>query len=202
MLTQILISSLQLLTTFYMTIVLLRFLLQLARADFYNPITQFVVKATNPVLRPLRKIIPPWHALDGASLLLAILVQALCYILIMIAQAQSSDFVSLISSNASVILEVFAWSIVTVLGLIIRIYYWTIIAVVILSWIAPTNSHPATQLLVQLTEPVLRPFRRLLPPMGGLDLSPIIAFLALQVATLLVSYLAAGVGLGQVGVML
>ncbi|WP_097458865.1 YggT family protein [Mangrovitalea sediminis] len=201
MLTQILISSLQLLTTFYMTIVLLRFLLQLARADFYNPITQFVVKATNPVLRPLRKIIPPWHALDGASLLLAILVQALCFILILIAQTQSSEFFSLTASNASIILTIFAWSIVTVLGLILRIYYWTIIAVVILSWIAPTNTHPATQLLAQLTEPVLRPFRRLLPPMGGLDLSPIIAFLAIQVASLMVGYLARGVGMGQIGVM-
>src|SRR5690606_26812652 len=79
MLTEILVSSLKLLTTFYITIVLLRFLFQLSRADFYNPISQFVVKATNPLVRPIRKIVPGIGAFDGASLVLAILLQTLVF---------------------------------------------------------------------------------------------------------------------------
>ena len=76
MLADIVITILLIASTFYMTIVLLRFLLQLARADFYNPISQFVVKATNPPLRPLRRFIPGWSGIDGSSLVLAVLIQA------------------------------------------------------------------------------------------------------------------------------
>jgi len=194
MLTQILISSLQILSTFYLTIVLLRFLLQLARADFYNPITQFVVKATNPPLRPLRKIIPPWGAIDGASLVLAVIIEALVFVLILI--TLNGGF-GLGAINPVTIL---AWSIVSVLALVVKIYWWGIIAVVILSWIAPAGHHPAVQLLMQLTEPVMRPFRRVLPPMGGLDLSPILVFLVLNMVSVMVHYLAAMVGLGSIGV--
>src|SRR5690606_42103359 len=85
MLAEILITILMIASTFYMTVVLLRFLLQLARADFYNPISQFVVKATNPPLRPLRRIIPGWGGIDGAALVLAIIIQAITLFLIVIA---------------------------------------------------------------------------------------------------------------------
>ncbi|MDX5300215.1 MAG: YggT family protein, partial [Gammaproteobacteria bacterium] len=134
MLTEILLSSLQILTSFYLTIVLLRFLLQLARADFYNPITQFVVRATNPLLVPLRRVIPGWGGIDGASLVLAILIQTLVFVFILLALGQGF---------AINILTLLAWSVVTVLGLIVKIYFWSLLAVIILSWIAPTNPHPA-----------------------------------------------------------
>lgn len=192
MLAQILITTLQIISTFYLTIVLLRFLLQLARADFYNPICQFVVKATNPLLRPLRKVIPGWGGIDGAALVLAILVQTVTFLLILTA----------ISGGLPAInpLTLLAWSVVTVLGLIIKIYFWSVLAVVLISWVAPGSAHPAIQLIAQLTEPVMRPVRNVMPALGGLDLSPIVVFLILNVLTVVVEHMAASVGLGSIGI--
>ncbi|MAA66422.1 MAG: YggT family protein [Alteromonadaceae bacterium] len=192
MLAQILITTLQIISTFYLTIVLLRFLLQLARADFYNPICQFVVKATNPLLRPLRKIIPGWGGIDGAALVLAILVQAVTFLLIL--TALNGGFPAI---NP---LTLLAWSVVTVLGLIIKIYFWSVLAVVLISWVAPGSAHPAIQLIAQLTEPVMRPVRNVMPALGGLDLSPIVVFLILNVLSVVVEHMAASVGLGSIGI--
>ncbi|MDG5499826.1 YggT family protein [Marinobacter sp. BGYM27] len=192
MLAQILITTLQIISTFYLTIVLLRFLLQLARADFYNPICQFVVKATNPLLRPLRKIIPGWSGIDGAALVLAILIQAVTFLLIL--TALNGGFPAI---NP---LTLLAWSVVTVLGLIIKIYFWSVLAVVLISWVAPGSAHPAIQLIAQLTEPVMRPVRNVMPALGGLDLSPIVVFLILNVLSVVVEHMAASVGLGSIGI--
>ncbi|MGQ7272696.1 YggT family protein [Marinobacter sp. V034] len=192
MLAQILITTLQIISTFYLTIVLLRFLLQLARADFYNPICQFVVKATNPLLRPLRKIIPGWGGIDGAALVLAILIQAVTFLLIL--TALNGGFPAI---NP---LTLLAWSVVTVLGLIIKIYFWSVLAVVLISWVAPGSAHPAIQLIAQLTEPVMRPVRNVMPALGGLDLSPIVVFLILNVLSVVVEHMAASVGLGSIGI--
>ncbi|WP_111498078.1 MULTISPECIES: YggT family protein [Marinobacter] len=194
MLAQIVITTLQILSTFYLTIVLLRFLLQLARADFYNPISQFVVKATNPPLRPLRRIIPGWGGVDGAALVLAVLIQMLTFFLILIALSGGVP-----SFNPVTLL---AWSAVTVLGLIVKIYFWSVLAIVIISWIAPGSPHPAIQLIGQLTEPVMRPVRNVMPAVGGLDLSPIVVFLLLNVVSIVIEYMARGVGLGNIGVAL
>lgn len=194
MLAQILITTLQILSTFYLTIVLLRFLLQLARADFYNPISQFVVKATNPPLRPLRKVIPGWGGIDGASLVLAIIIQAITFLLILIALNNGLPAINP--------LTLLAWSVVTVLGLIVKIYFWSVLAIVIISWIAPGSPHPAIQLIGQLTEPVMRPVRNVMPAIGGLDLSPIVVFLILNVVSIVIEHMARGVGLGNIGVAL
>lgn len=183
---KILISTLQILSSFYLTIVLLRFLLQMARADFYNPISQFVVKATNPLLIPLRRMIPGWGGIDTASLVLALLIQSVVFLLIMYAaQGALIDPLTLI-----------LWSAVAILGLVLKIYFWALIAVIILSWVAPASHHPGIQLLHQITEPVMKPFRKLLPPVGGLDLSPILVFLILNVVTIVVNELSRSVGLG------
>lgn len=194
MLAQILITTLQILSTFYLTIVLLRFLLQLARADFYNPISQFVVKATNPPLRPLRKVIPGWGGIDGASLVLAIVIQMITFLLILIALNNGLPAVNPIT--------LLAWSVVTVLGLIVKIYFWSVLAIVIVSWIAPGSPHPAIQLIGQITEPVMRPVRNVMPAIGGLDLSPIVVFLLLNVVSIVIEHMARGVGLGNIGVAL
>ncbi len=194
MLAQILITILQIVSTFYLTIVLMRFLLQLARADFYNPISQFVVKATNPPLRPLRKIIPGLGALDGASLVLAILVQMLAFFLILMALSNGIPAINPIT--------LLAWSVITVLGLIVKIYFWSVIAIVVVSWIAPGSHHPAIQLVAQITEPVMRPVRNIIPAMGGLDLSPIVVFLILNVISVVINHMAAAAGLGSIGVAL
>lgn len=194
MLAQILITTLQILSTFYLTIVLLRFLLQLARADFYNPISQFVVKATNPPLRPLRKVVPGWGGIDGASLVLAIIIQTVTFLLILIALNNGLPAINP--------LTLLAWSVVTVLGLIVKIYFWSVLAIVIISWIAPGSPHPAIQLIGQLTEPVMRPVRNVMPAIGGLDLSPIVVFLILNVVSIVIEHMARGVGLGNIGVAL
>jgi YggT family protein len=191
MLAEIVITVLLIASTFYMTVVLLRFLLQLARADFYNPITQFVVKATNAPLRPLRKIIPGWGGIDGASLVLAILIQAITFFLILIALNGGIPAINP--------LTLLTWSALNILDLIVKIYFWSVIAVVVVSWIAPTSHHPAIQLVAQLTEPVMRPVRNLMPSMGGLDLSPIIVFLILNVISVVINHMKMSAGLGAIG---
>lgn len=193
MLADILITILLIASSFYLTIVLLRFLLQLARADFYNPITQFAVKATNPLLRPLRRIIPGWGGLDGASLVLAVIIQAITFFLILVALNGGVP-----SFNP---LTLLTWSVLNVLDLIVTIYFWSVIAVVVVSWIAPGSNHPAIQLVAQITEPVMRPVRNLMPSMGGLDLSPIIVFLILNVLQVVIDNLQRSAGMGALAGM-
>ncbi len=184
MLAKIFITVLQFVSMFYLTVVLLRFMLQLARADFYNPISQFVVKATNAPLRPLRKVIPGIGGVDGASLVLAVLVSALFFILLRLAQGAPIPPVALL-----------AWSGIHVLWLILNIYFWSVLAVVIISWVAPQSNHPAIALVAQITEPVMRPVRNIVPPLGGLDLSPIFVFLILSVLRTVVNQLGIAAGM-------
>jgi len=174
------------LSSLYLLIILLRFLLQLSRADFYNPISQFVVKATNPLLIPLRRVIPGVGGIDIASLVLAILFQTLVLVLKL----------SVFGAGIASIPGLFVMSAVLVLGLILKIYFWSILIMIIGSWIAPGSGHPALLLINQICEPVMRPFRNILPPMGGLDLSPILVFLVIQVLSVIVSHLAQQVGMG------
>ncbi len=190
MLLQIFVSTLQILSAFYLTIVLLRFLLQLAKADFYNPISQFVVKATNPLVLPLRKVIPGLGGLDLSSLVVALVLQVIVFVLILLAAG-------IMSINP---LQILAWSFVTLLALVSKIYFWSILAVIILSWVAQGSYHPAVMLLYQLTEPIMAPFRKLLPSMGGLDLSPILVFLVLNVIDIVIQHMAMRVGLNSIGI--
>lgn len=193
MLADILITILLIASSFYLTIVLLRFLLQLARADFYNPITQFAVKATNPLLRPLRRIVPGWGGVDGASIVLAVIIQAITFYLILIALNGGVPGVNP--------LTLLTWSVLNVLDLIVTIYFWSVIAVVVVSWIAPGSNHPAIQLVAQITEPVMRPVRNVMPSMGGLDLSPIIVFLILNVLQVVIDNLQRSAGMGALAGM-
>ncbi len=155
-------------------LVMLRFLLQLVRADFYNPISQFIVKFTNPVLVPLRRIIPGLGGLDIASLLLAYLVQLLTIAAILLVAGYGLPWANMI-----------VWASVGVLSLILNIYFWSLIVVVIASWIAPNSYNPALILINQILEPVVRPIRAKMPDMGGIDLSPIIVFLLIQIVEIL-----------------
>lgn len=191
MLAQIVITILQILSTFYLTIVLLRFLLQLARADFYNPISQFVVKVTNPLLRPLRRFIPGWGGIDGASLVLAIIIQAIAFLLILMAITGGFPAINPVT--------LISWAIINVLLLIARIYFWSVIAIVVVSWVAPQSNHPAISLIAQITEPVMRPIRKFIPPLGGLDLSPIVVFLVLNIVIVVLQNLGQAAGLSALG---
>lgn len=148
----------------------LRFLLQVCRVDFYNPISQGIVKATDIFLRPLRVVIPGYKNLDLAAFVAAIAVHVIMLVALMAINDQQIG-----------VLVILGESLLRVILLHLFIVKWSILIAIIASWIAPGNYHPALALLGQLTEPVLAPARRLLPALGGLDLSPILVFLVLGV---------------------
>lgn len=163
----------------YIMVVLLRFLLQWAKADFYNPISQFVVRATNPLLRPMRRIIPGWGGFDWAALVLALLLLIVKIALLFGISAGTAE-IEARGGWGALIFPLIVTSSIQLLIKILWIFYIAIIATVILSWVAPMSHNPAVGLLHQLTEPVMAPFRRLIPPMGGLDLSPIVVLLLIH----------------------
>ncbi len=180
---------LQTLGSLYLLIVLLRFILQLVRADFYNPLSQFIVRATKPLLNPLRRIIPGFGGIDLASLVLAILIQPVLMILILMLMGYGVG---------GFIMQLLIWSIIAVTSLFLKVFFFALIISVILSWVAPGSYNPGAQLVNQICEPLLMPFRKLLPNLGGLDLSPIFAFLALKLIDMLViNNLAAMTGMPQ-----
>ncbi len=172
LLSQISVFVLQTISYLYILLVLLRFLFQLVRADFYNPLSQTVVKLTNPLLIPVRKVVPGLFGVDIACLVLALILQCLAF-----------QVIELVSGGGLVppLLLVFA-SLVELLAAVVDIYFWGLLIMVIASWVAPQSYHPALLLLRQLMEPMLLPFRRLLPPQGGLDFSPLIAGMVLFIA--------------------
>lgn len=175
-LSQALILVIQTLGSLYLLIVLLRFILQLVRADFYNPLSQFIVRVTHPLLKPLRRIIPSVGGLDLSSLVLAVIVQMLLMgAILMIAYGTIGNP-----------LQLLIWALIGVTGLFLNIFFYALIISVILSWVAPASQNPGAQLISQICEPALAPFRRLLPNLGGLDLSPIFAFLTLKLLDMLV----------------
>ena len=159
----------------YILLVLLRFFLQAVRADFYNPLSQLVVKATAPLLTPLRRVIPPLRGLDTASLMLAWGLKTLELVL-----------VALLRGGGLQIVLPLLLAIPELVSLAFDILFWAILIQAILSWIQPGTYSPITAVLDALTAPLLRPARRLLPPMGGLDFSPMIVMVVLVVAKMLV----------------
>ena len=175
----------QTLFSLYLGVVILRLLLQLARADFYNPISQAMVKATNPLLLPLRRLIPPLGKVDTASLVLALIVQLIAMVSILL----------LFGAGLPNIVTLLGWAVIGCVALTVNIYFFAIIINIILSWVAPGSHHPAAVLLYQLTEPVMQPFRKLIPPMGGIDLSPILVFLSISVVQILLKSMAQSAGL-------
>jgi YggT family protein len=182
-----LIYIIQTLGSLYLLIVLLRFILQLVRADFYNPLSQFIVKATQPLLTPLRRVVPGIAGLDLASLVLAILVQLLLMLVTL----------TLMGYNVGgFLLQLLVWSLIGVTSLFLKVFFFALIVSVILSWVAPGSYNPGAQLVNQICEPVLAPFRKLLPNLGGLDISPIFAFIAINlVDRFVIGNLAAMTGL-------
>ena len=159
---------------FYILAVMLRFLLQCVRADFYNPLVQFLVRITNPLLLPLRRFVPGYRGLDLASVVLAFALQLLEVLLVTALFGRSLDIggVQLVT-------------VMELLKLLINIYLWGVIIQAVLSWINPDPRHPAARVLAQLTAPLLRPARRLLPPVSGVDLSPVLVVVALIFVSLL-----------------
>jgi YggT family protein len=154
----------------YVLIVMLRFLLQLVRADFYNPLSQFLVTATQAPLKLLRCFIPGVGGIDLPSAVLALIVQFAQLWLIMLILGHNPSVVGLL-----------ILSVVKLLELAIYVVMFSVIILVVLSWIQPSTYNPMFGVLNSLSAPVMRPARRLVPPMGGLDLSAIVALLVLGV---------------------
>ena len=154
----------------FSVLLLVRLLLQLVQADFYNPISQTIFKICAPVVEPLGKLFPTLGSLNSAALVAAIAVQWSFYLIVGLIKA-----VPLLSILAYLPLAAY-----NLLFILIEIYFWGIFILAISSWVS-TTSHPSVQLVGQITEPYLRPFRRLIPPIGMMDISPMVAILSLMI---------------------
>ncbi|KAB2898893.1 MAG: YggT family protein [Dokdonella sp.] len=152
-------------------LVVLRVLLQLVRANFYNPVCQFLYKATNPLLMPLRRIIPSWRNIELGALLLAWLLSALKLALIYGLYGQRLGLLGLL-----------VMALADLLDFTLMLYIGVVFVRVLLSFIAVERGNPVVPLVYQLSEPLLRPLRRLLPTPGRLDFSPMLVILAILLA--------------------
>ena len=159
----------------YLMVVLLRVWLQWARADFYNPLSQFTIKATHPILAPLRRIIPSLGGLDLAGVLLAWLVALLKFVVM-----------SLLLGGLPQLSVLLIFSLLMVLKQAGSLLFWILVVRAILSWVSQ-GRNPIDYVLLQLTEPLLAPIRRIIPPLGGLDLSVLVLFLVLQALNVFLS---------------
>lgn len=159
----------------YIGIVLLRLLMQRARLDFYNPLAQFVVRLTGPLLTPLRRVIPGWRGWDIAALVLALLLALVNVGLIMALFVGSTGFAPL---------QVLYYGVLRLLNVWIELYFLTILAQALMSWFAQ-GYHPVMFALAGINAPLLTPARRLIPPLGGLDISPVLVLILLQVLNIL-----------------
>lgn len=159
----------------YILAVMLRFLLQWTQADFYNPISQFLVKITHPPLRMMRRFIPAVGRIDSSSLVLALLLQILANFAILAIKGITIGIVALT-----------VLSFTDLLKMVMDIFVYAIFAGAILSWFAPGSYSGASSLLYSLTEPLLNVCRRLIPDFGGIDLSPLVALVLLQLAKMMI----------------
>ena len=153
----------------YILIVLLRFLFQLTGADFYNPISQFIVKASNPLLSRLRRVVPRLWGIDFAAVVLLIVLEG-----------ARIGITALLIGRTPQLAGVLVLSIAELLKLAVYVMVFSIFIRAVFSWISMGRSNPMLQLLSTFTEPLMAPARRILPATGALDLSPIIVFIVLM----------------------
>jgi len=157
-----------------LSVFLVRAILQLVRANFRNPITQVITKFTNPVIMPLRKVLPPVGKIDTASIISCVIVALLMTAVLIFLRAFNFD--EIVQNPSAFLLYSFKRLILNLL----QLYWLLILFTIIISWIQPQQHSPLTALLSELTEPLLAPARRIIKPIGGLDLSPIPVLLILS----------------------
>ena len=162
----------------FLFILLLRFWLPWFGADFRNPISQAILRITSPLVVPLRRIIPPIGRIDTSTLIVAFAVQYLAILIILA-----------LGSTSATIAQIALTSILDLAMLSIRLFILAIFIGIILSWIAPHNINPATMFIRTISEPLLRPFRRMIPAMGGIDISPVFALILLGALSILLAEL-------------
>ena len=163
------------LLSLYILAIMLRFLLQWVGADFYNPISQFLVKITHPPLKLMRRVIPSIGKIDTSSLILAFVLQIL-----------SVFFILLLSGGSISLPALIVYSFSKLLDLLFNIFIFSIFILALLSWFNPDSNNPMYSLLSKLTHPILSNCRKIIPDLGGMDISPIVALLGLQVAKMMI----------------
>ncbi|MDH5424670.1 MAG: YggT family protein [Gammaproteobacteria bacterium] len=154
----------------------LRFILQWVRADFYNPLSQFVVKVTTPVVRPARNLIPGYKGLDLATLIV-------CYLILALSQA----IVQSIGGYPLTVASVVIMAITDTVSLFIDVFFYAILIQALISWVNPHGGNPISYVLASVTAPVLRPVQKFIPPIGGMDISPVFAMIGLKVIEMLIN---------------
>lgn len=159
----------------YLFVLILRLLLPWFRADFHNPIAQAILKVTSPLVIPLRRILPPVGRIDTATLVVAFIITYLTILVLLLIRGATAS-IGAIALSSVVYLILFT----------LRLFVFAIIVRVILSWLAPSGYNPAMAIIYSITDPLLRPFRRIIPPMGGFDLSPIFAIILIGAMAIVV----------------
>lgn len=169
----------QTLVDLYLMVLLLRFLLQYLRADYYNPLSQFILKATNPLVIPLRRKIPGYWGMDFATLILivgSILIKMLLLSLLVYHKLPTVGGLILLSTGE-------------LSTLFINLFFYAILFRVLISWLAPHANHPICTILFLLTEPLMSRARRYIPLIGGnIDISPILVLIGLKLLTILITH--------------
>ena len=169
-----------------MLLIAVRFLAQLCGVSGYNPISMTLRRVTNVIVLPLSRLLPSGNRFSPGALLALILIQVV-FIALMFGLVGQLDAFS--------VLQALIWSVLGAAGLLVSIIFYSVIAMIVVSFLAPQSSHPAVEFIWELTEPVMAPLRQVLPPMGGLDFSPIILFIALNVVRVSLGHMAVAVGM-------
>ena len=169
-----------------MLLIALRFLAQLCGVSGYNPISMTLRRVTNVIVLPLSRLLPSGNRFSPGALIALILIQ-MAFIALMLGLVGQLD--------AFNVLQALIWSALGAAGLLVSVIFYSVIAMIVVSFLAPQSSHPAVEFIWELTEPVMAPLRQVLPPMGGLDFSPIILFIALNVVRVSLGHMAVAVGM-------
>jgi YggT family protein len=171
----------------YVFLVLLRFMLQMLRADFYNPVSQFIVHVTSPPLGVLRRVIPSVAGQDSAAMVLCLAIIYAKFMLLRLLDTAVIPVGSTLAPIGSVgYLGLVVYAIADLVALFLTVFLIAIIIQVVLSWISPGRYNPVIGLVNSLAAPILRPVKKIMPPIGGLDLSPLVAILGIYVAKMLI----------------
>lgn len=161
------------LTQLYLLVLLLRFWLPMLGADFRNPLAQGILRITSPLVLPVRRFVPSIGRLDTSTILVAYVIQFLTVLLLLTIGGYRVDTAPIMVTT-----------LIELAVLSLNLFFFVILIKIILSWVAPHTHNYATALLTTMAEPVLRPFRRIIPSIGGLDISPIFAIILLQAAVI------------------
>jgi len=153
---------------------LLRVLMPLARADFRSPIGQAVLRFTSPVVMPLRRLLPPAGRVDLASI-----------VALLIVQLAKGLVLRLVAGGGLAVVSLVPWALRDLGRTVLQFYFVVILLYALLSWVAPRGYGAGAELLARLAEPLLAPLRRIIPPLGGLDLSPLFVLIGLQALQIL-----------------